>query len=167
VEASAASAGDTVSEGPAQPVARTLPEKLDYLFATVRPPGQYREYTHEEIAERARAAGHSISASYVHALRRKHGKSPQMRALEAIAAAFGVPVAYFFNDRVAAQLEQNLELIAALNRPEVRAVAMAAAELSPESIQTLWALVARVRDLEGLGEWTDDRILDTFWAHGS
>jgi transcriptional regulator with XRE-family HTH domain len=132
---------------PGTPVARSLPEKLDHLFATVRPPGQYREYTHEEIAERARAAGHSISASYVHALRRKHGKSPQMRALEAIAAAFGVPVAYFLNDDVAAQLEQNLELIAALNRPEVRAVAMAVADLSPESIRTLWELVARVRDL--------------------
>jgi transcriptional regulator with XRE-family HTH domain len=141
---------------PGTPDARSLPEKLDHLFATVRPPGQYREYTHEEIAERARAAGHSISASYVHALRRKHGKSPQMRALEAIAAAFGVPVAYFLNDDVAAQLEQNLELIAALNRPEVRAVAMAAADLSPESIRTLWELVARVRDLEGLGEWTGE-----------
>jgi transcriptional regulator with XRE-family HTH domain len=149
--------GGAVNEGrSSQPVRRTLPEKLDHLFATVRPPGQYREYTHEEIAERAKAAGHSISASYVHALRRKEGKSPQLRALEAIAAAFGVPVAYFFNDQVAAQLEQNLELIAALNRPEVRAVAMAAAELSPESVQTLWELVARVRDLEGLGEWTGD-----------
>jgi transcriptional regulator with XRE-family HTH domain len=151
-----ADGGAVNEERPAQPVRRTLPEKLDYLFATVRPPGQYREYTHEEIAERAKAAGHSISASYVHALRRKEGKSPQLRALEAIAAAFGVPVAYFFNDQVAAQLEQNLELIAALNRPEVRAVAMAAAELSPESIQTLWELVTRVRDLEGLGEWTGD-----------
>ncbi|OLT14696.1 hypothetical protein BJF78_17665 [Pseudonocardia sp. CNS-139] len=137
------------------PVARTLPEKLDHLFATVRPPGQYREYTHEEVAERARAAGHSISASYVHALRRKPGKSPQMRALEAIAAAFGVPVAYFFNDEVAAQLERHLELIAALNRPEVRAVAMAAADLSPESVETLRDLVARVRDLEGLGRWEE------------
>ena len=144
----------------ARPVRRTLPEKLDHLFATVRPPGQYREYTHEEIAERARAAGHSISASYVHALRRKDGKSPQMRALEAIAAAFGVPVAYFFNDAVAAQLEHNLELIAALNRPEVRAVAMAAAELSPESVQTLWELVSRVRDLEGLGAWTSEPARD-------
>jgi transcriptional regulator with XRE-family HTH domain len=153
---SAADGGAVNKEAQNQPVRRTLPEKLDYLFATVRPPGQYREYTHEEIAERAKAAGHSISASYVHALRRKHGKSPQLRALEAIAAAFGVPVAYFFNDQVAAQLEQNLELIAALNRPEVRAVAMAAAELSPESIQTLWELVTRVRDLEGLGEWTGD-----------
>jgi transcriptional regulator with XRE-family HTH domain len=149
----AAAAGGTVrNDGPAQPAARSLPEKLDYLFATVRPPGQYREYTHEEIADRAKAAGHTISGSYVHALRRKPGKSPQIRALEAIAAAFGVPVAYFFNDEIAAQLEQNLELIAALNRPEVRAVAMAVAELSPESIQTLLGLVTRVRDLEGLGE---------------
>lgn len=144
------------TDGPVPPARRTLPEKIDYLFATVRPPGQYREYTHEEIAERAKAAGHTISASYVHALRRTPGKSPQVRALEAIAAAFGVSVAYFFNDQVAAQLEQNLELIAALNRPEVRAVAMAAADLSPESIQTLLGLVARVRDLEGLGEWTGD-----------
>ena len=148
--------GAVSTDGPVPPARRTLPEKIDYLFATVRPPGQYREYTHEEIAERAKAAGHTISASYVHALRRTPGKSPQVRALEAIAAAFGVSVAYFFNDQVAAQLEQNLELIAALNRPEVRAVAMAAADLSPESIQTLLGLVARVRDLEGLGEWTGD-----------
>lgn len=145
------------TDGPAHPVRRTLPEKIDYLFATVYPPGQRREYTHEEIAARAKEAGHTVSASHVHALRRTPGKSPKVRTLEAIAAAFGVPVAYFFDDRTAARIEQNLELTAALSRPEVRAVALASADLSPESIRTLMGLVARVRDLEGLGPWTDDR----------
>jgi transcriptional regulator with XRE-family HTH domain len=141
---------------PSQPVRRTLPEKLDHLFASVRPPGQYREYTHQEIADRAAAAGHSISHSYVHALRRNPDKNPQVRALEAIAAAFGVPVAYFFDDEVAAKLEANLGLIAALDRPEVRGLALAAAELSPETLAAIGRMIQQAREWEGLGAWADE-----------
>lgn len=142
------------AEGGGRPVRRTLPEKLEYLFATVRPPGGLgREYTHQEIADRAAEAGEQVSASYVWQLRKDPTKNPTIRSLEALAKAFGIPVAYFFNDETAAAVEANLELIAALRNEHVRGVALAASDLSPESLQAIMQMIDRAREWEGLGTW--------------
>lgn len=137
---------------------RTLPEKLDYLFATVRPPGQNREYTHEEIANLAKTAGESISATYVWSLRTDPTKNPTMRGLAALAAAFNVPAGYFFNDELSRQIEENLGLLAALRRDNVHQVAQAAAGLSDETLQSIMQMITRAREWEGLDAWDKGRI---------
>lgn len=135
------------------PRRRTLPEKIEYLFATVRPPGGLgRSYTVREISQRAEAAGHSISHSHIHQLRRDPGRSPTVRALEALAAGFGVSVAYFFNDETAARIEDDLELLAALRDGLVRDVALHAAGLSEASLGSIMQMIDRAREWEGLGE---------------
>lgn len=140
-----------------RPSRRTLPEKLEYLFTTVRPPGGLgREYTVREIAQRADAAGVKISHSYIHQLRKDPTKSPTMRAIEALAAGFGVSVAYFFNDDVAAKIEQDLELLAALRDDPVRIVALRASGLSEDSLGSIMQMIDRAREWEGLGEWTEE-----------
>jgi transcriptional regulator with XRE-family HTH domain len=129
----------------------TLPEKIEHLFATVKPAaGLGREYTHPEIAERAAAAGHSISPSYVWQLRHNPDKNPTMQSVEALAAAFGVPVTYFFDDPDDA-LRDNLELLAALHDPAVRDLAIRAHGLSAETVAALATFADRAREWEGLG----------------
>ncbi|MGI5126416.1 helix-turn-helix domain-containing protein [Pseudonocardia sp. CA-107938] len=135
------------------PRRRTLPEKIEYLFTTVRPPGGMgRTYTVREIAQRAEAAGHAISHSHIHQLRRDPSRSPTVRALEALAAGFGVSVAYFFNDETAARIEEDLELIAALRDGLVRDVALHAAGLSEASLSSIMQMIDRAREWEGLGD---------------
>lgn len=132
---------------------RSLPEKIEYLFATVRPPGGLgRSYTVREIAQRAEEAGHSISHSHIHQLRRDPGRSPTVRALEALAAGFGVSVAYFFDDETAARIEEDLGLLAALRDDLVRDVALHAAGLSEASLASIMQMISRAREWEGLGE---------------
>lgn len=135
----------------------TLPGKLEYLFATVLPPGGLgREYTNREVAERARAAGESISSSYVWQLRTDATKNPTMRSLEALAAAFEVSVAYFFNDETAARIERDLELLSALRDDPVRGVALRASGLSQDSLDAIMTMIDRAREWEGLGEWSGE-----------
>lgn len=139
------------------PKRQTLPEKLEHLFATVRPPGGLgRSYTVREIAERAKAAGKPISASHVHQMKIDPSKNPSMKALESVAAAFEVPVVYFFNDENAATIERDLELLAALRSEAVRDVAKRVSGLSPPSLQAIMLMIDQAREWDGLGKWEDD-----------
>lgn len=130
-------------------------EKLDHLFRTVHPAGR-REYTYEEVAAgvAAQAAGTTISAQYIWMLR--HGKkdNPTKRHIEALAAFFGVPPAYFFDDGLTERVNAELELLTAMRDASVRSLALRSAELSPESRAALARMIEATRDLErgGKGE---------------
>lgn len=149
---STAPAGSTPTRagGAAHSRSPTVPELVERLFATVKPAGGLgREYTHPEIAERAAAAGYSISPSHVWQLRHNGAKNPTIRALEAIAAAFGMPLAYFFVDD--APLREDLALLAALHDPAVRDLAIRAHGLSAETVAALATFADRAREWEGIG----------------
>lgn len=131
------------------PPRRTLAEKIDHLFATVRPPKG--EYTHEEVANAIRdAGGPTISATYVWQLRKGLRDNPTKKHVEALAGFFGVPPAYFFDDDAAAQIDAELALLTALRDADVRQVALRASGLSTESLHTIAEMIERVRRLEGL-----------------
>ena len=137
--------------GAARSRSPNVPELVERLFATVKPAGGLgREYTHPEIADRAAAAGYSISPSHVWQLRHNEAKNPTIRALEALAAAFGMPLAYFFVD--AAPLREDLALLAALHDPAVRDLAIRAHGLSAETIAALATCADRAREWEGIGD---------------
>jgi transcriptional regulator with XRE-family HTH domain len=129
---------------------RTLAEKLEYLFRTVHPRNR-GEYSLEEVAEAISRRGVStISANYLWLLRKGLRDNPTKKHLEALAEFFGVPVAYFFDDELAARVDAQLELLGALRDADVRRIAMRAAGLSPESLRTIAATIERLRQLEGL-----------------
>lgn len=134
---------------------RSLPEKLDRLFETVKPPNGYgRQYTYQEVAQLAVAnGGPSISASYLHGLRNDPAKNPTRQALQSLSAAFGVSVMYFFDDEIADRLDADLELLVAVRDPDVREMALRAAGLSPTSLGAIAAMIDQAREWEGLGEW--------------
>jgi len=132
-----------------KPVPLTLADKLDHLFATVRP--VKGEYTHEQVATAIEeAGGPTISATYVWQLRKGLRDNPTKHHLEALAGFFGVPAAYFLDDETAARVDEQLELLAAFRDPNVRRLAVAASGLSEQTLRTVIEMVERARELEGL-----------------
>ncbi|MGK5629355.1 helix-turn-helix domain-containing protein [Streptomyces sp. URMC 123] len=129
----------------------TLADKLNHLFQTVIPTGR-GPYNTEEVARAITAAGVPISGSYIWLLRKGQRDNPTLRHLEGLAKFFGVPPAYFFDDRVTADVNAELELLVALRDTRVQHVALRAAGLSPKSLQSIKEVIERVRELEGLPE---------------
>ncbi|WP_414637547.1 helix-turn-helix domain-containing protein [Amycolatopsis sp.] len=140
----------------AEPQTRTLADRLDYLFRTVRESGR-REYSNEEVsAAIARDQNVSISASYLWYLRTGQRDNPTFKHLNALATFFGVPPAYFFDDSAVAQVEAELALLAAMSDAGVRDVALRASGLSAKSLGAINDVIDRVRELEGLARFERD-----------
>lgn len=106
--------------------------------------------SNDEVADAITQAGTSISGSYLWLLRTGRRDNPGKNHLEAIAAFFGVPPAYFFGEETARQIDAELSLIAAMRRAGVRDLALRAADLSAESLQALTVMVEQARRLERL-----------------
>jgi transcriptional regulator with XRE-family HTH domain len=129
---------------------RTLAAKLQHLFATVRPPGR-GEYSNQEVATAIEGSGGpTISATYIWQLRKGLRTNPTLNHLEALASFFGVPVAYFLDADTTRRIDDELDVISALRDAGIRSVALRAAQLSPQGIDALRAMVEHVRRLEGL-----------------
>jgi transcriptional regulator with XRE-family HTH domain len=144
----------TAKSGPA--AGRTLAQRLEYLFRTVRGSGR-REYSNEEVATAiTRDQGVTISASYLWYLRTGQRDNPTLKHLNALARFFGVPAAYFFDDETANQVEAELALLTAMKDARIRDVALRADGLSAESLDTIRDVIARVRQLEGLPPQAED-----------
>ncbi|MFL6120060.1 helix-turn-helix domain-containing protein [Actinophytocola sp.] len=137
---------------------RTLAEKLDHLFRTVRKANQ-REYSNEEVSTAiARDQNVSLSASYLWYLRTGQRDNPTFKHLNALAKFFGVPPAYFFDDATTEQVEAELALLTAMRDAGVRDVALRASGLSARSLDTITDMISRVRELEGLSSYEEQRL---------
>jgi transcriptional regulator with XRE-family HTH domain len=142
------------ADGEAQPT-RTLAERVDYLFRSVRKPNR-REYSNDEVsAAIARDQGVSLSASYLWYLRTGQRDNPTFKHLNALARFFGVPPAYFFDDDTSAQVEAELALLTAVHDAGVRDVALRASGLSAKSLDAITDMINRVRELEGLSPFRE------------
>ena len=129
---------------------RSLADKLEHLFRTVRETAR-REYSNEEVAAAiARDQGVTISASYIWYLRTGQRDNPTLKHLNALAAFFGVPAAYFLDDETSDRVDAELALVTAMKDAGVRDVALRATGLSPKSLGTINDVINRVRELEGL-----------------
>lgn len=130
---------------------RTLAEKLDYLFRVVHPKGR-DEYTYREVAQAINDGDSdtTISASYLWQLRRGEKTNPTIRHIEALAAFFGVPSKYFLDEDAASEINEQLELLAAMRDSEVRAIALRASDLSDAALKMVKDVIENTRKLEGL-----------------
>ncbi|MEU0004303.1 helix-turn-helix domain-containing protein [Streptomyces sp. NPDC006314] len=127
----------------------SLADKLNHLFAHMKPAGQ-APYTVEEVARAISAAGIPISGSYIWLLRKGQRDNPTLRHLEGLAKFFGVPPAYFFDDRVTETVNAELSLLTALRDAKVQRIALRTAGLSEKSLRSITEVIDRVRELEGL-----------------
>ncbi|MYT19764.1 XRE family transcriptional regulator [Streptomyces sp. SID7760] len=133
------------------PAPKSLAEKLEHLFAHTAPAGR-GPYSVEEVARAITAERIPISGSYIWLLRKGQRDNPTLRHLEGLAQFFGVPPAYFFDDRVTDAVDAELRLLAALRDAKVQHVALRTAGLSEKSLKSITEMIERVRELEGLGD---------------
>ncbi|MGW2339519.1 helix-turn-helix domain-containing protein [Streptomyces sp. NPDC001661] len=135
---------------------RTLTEKINHLFDTIRSPGG-QEYSNEHVAaEIGKSGATTISQSYIWQLRKGKKVNPTISHLQALAGFFGVPVAYFVDDGVAGEVEGKLEALKAqqalmseaVGTGDVKLMAMRAGELSPERRRQVMDLLDVVYQLE-------------------
>ncbi|MFF1272201.1 helix-turn-helix domain-containing protein [Streptomyces marokkonensis] len=143
-------------------------DKLNRLFETVRPDPSH-EYSNEQVASAIRAAGVSISQSYIWQLRKGRKTNPTLRHLQALAEYFGVPTAYFVDDSTAARIEEQLSALAAEQArlheasqgSDVKLMAMRAGQLSRQhrkQVMDLLDVVYRLEQAErGLVRDDDDQ----------
>jgi transcriptional regulator with XRE-family HTH domain len=131
--------------GMARPL--SLADKLEKLFQTVQPLG--REYTLEEVALGCQdASGATFSKTYVWSLRRGRQDNPTKRHLEALAAFFGVPVAYFFDEEAAERVETQLALATALRNADIRDVALRMTQLSNLDRRALVRIIDEIGNIK-------------------
>jgi transcriptional regulator with XRE-family HTH domain len=134
---------------------RSLADKLNHLFASTTPrSGQ--EYSNEQAAAAIVATGVTISQSYIWQLRKGKKDNPTFKHLQALAAFFGVPVSYFFDDGVTDRVDQQLEelraeqerLNAIMGSSDAQLMALRAGELSPAGRRQVMDLLDVVHRLE-------------------
>ena len=154
----------TNRDGPSPRV--SLADRLDHLFTSVRHPDG-REYSHREVAEAVStdgaAEGVSISHSYIGMLRKGERDNPTVKHLEGIARFFGVPVAYFFNQDTAAEVDRDLDQLRALKELRVRALALR--QTLPANLAELSSIIDVIKDLstgesEARNTEADQRLTD-------
>ncbi len=94
------------------PVRRgTIAAKLDHLFQEIHPAGRGPFSYHEveqAIREQAGPGGPTVSHGTLQQIRTGAKTNPTVRTLEAVAAFFGVPAAYFLDDTVAERVDVRL-----------------------------------------------------------
>ncbi|MGW4831120.1 XRE family transcriptional regulator [Amycolatopsis japonica] len=131
-----------------EPRATTLTERIDRLFQVVRRPNG-EQHSHEEVARACReSTGESFSAAYLWQLRTGRRDNPTKRHLEALAAFFQVPPAYFFDDEQGRALAEEVELLGALRNSAVRNLALRAVTLSEEGLGTVTDIVEAIKRRE-------------------
>ncbi|MGA9312941.1 MAG: helix-turn-helix domain-containing protein [Pseudonocardiaceae bacterium] len=125
---------------------RTLADKLDTLIKTVQP--LRREYTNDEVARGCTEVGQgTFSKTYVWQLRTGQRDNPTKRHLEALAAFFGVPATYFFDDDTAARVDSQLALATALRDAGIRDAALRISNLDDANRQSILRIVQEITQM--------------------
>lgn len=141
-------ADSTGTAGAKEDEPASLAEKIDRLFTTMHPAGR-GPLSNEEVSDAIRAQGlPSVSGQYLWQLRKGKRDNPRLQHIQSLATYFRVPVAYFFDDDVAEAYEADMELVAAVRDPDVREIAVRAADLTPAGRRAVLALIDSTRQLD-------------------
>ncbi len=123
--------------------------RLEELFRTVFGPNG-RAYSAKAIAARSTERGFRLGESYLSQLRSGKAKSPSFRTVEGIAAAFGVDVHYFLEDRAAQRTRDEIDLMRLQADTNVQLAAFRLAGLSSDSVTVVNELIKVLREQQGL-----------------
>lgn len=137
--------------GGQSPAETSFTRKLNHLVDTMRS-AEGGRWSAREIADEinTRHGDRTISHTYVANLLAGRSTNPTLHTLELLAGLFGVPIAYFLDDAVTKQVDEELRLLVALRQAGVQQVAARMAGLSPGSLASLAQIVEQIRTLEGL-----------------
>lgn len=118
-----------------------LAARIEHLFTLrLRPDGE--SWSLRQVSAAAKDRGVSLSASFLHDLRRGVKDNPTKQQLECLADIFGVRVGYFFDDDdTLAQVNERLRALGALEDERTLEIAMRSRGLSERDYRILNALI--------------------------
>ncbi|NUT49162.1 MAG: helix-turn-helix transcriptional regulator [Saccharothrix sp.] len=120
---------------------------VKHLFDTVYPVDR-GPFSPEEVAARISGGPHgSISANYLRELLAGTSDNPRLKHILGLAEAFGAAPAYFFDDELAARVDEQLETRLAMDRLGVNTVILRTAQQPPPPGVRNKILLALVRAL--------------------
>lgn len=129
----------------------SLANKLEALFRS-----RARPYTNQEVSdgirEQSGASGTTVSASLLQQLRSGAKTNPTVNTVEAIAAFFGVSASHFLSNTREGVLPEEQALLETMRDADVRALALRANGLSPDSLRMVMGVIEQARRLEQLAE---------------
>jgi transcriptional regulator with XRE-family HTH domain len=135
--------------GSASPV-RTLAGKLELLRELKTPQGD-RPASYETMARQiSEVTGVAISGPYLWELATGKSLNPRLHHLEALAKFFRVPVVYLTDDAGFEKLEDELALLAALQRQGVQRIELQGSAEPNASWDTIQSLLGRLHVLDTL-----------------
>jgi transcriptional regulator with XRE-family HTH domain len=134
----------------AAPGSRTLADRLNRLFEVMRRPTESPLSNAAAAEAITKQTGVSISAAYLWQLRNGMKDNPTIAHLRAIAEYFGLPASYLIDDDPDPNVDAQLTLLQALRDNGVRDLAMRAAGLTPQALDSVAAMIDHVRQLEQL-----------------
>jgi transcriptional regulator with XRE-family HTH domain len=124
---------------------QTLADKINWLIDRAHPAGRGPYSNAEVSALIEKVTGEQFSHTTIWKLRNGQATNPQMRLIEALSRAFGVPPAFFFsdyNDKQAGLLREQVELLALVRDTGVTSAQLRALlELSPGARQAVADLI--------------------------
>ncbi|MGC1208821.1 MAG: helix-turn-helix domain-containing protein [Ornithinimicrobium sp.] len=126
-----------------------LATQLNHLFATIPQPDG-TEYTNKAAAEALTADGVHVSAQHLWHLRTGRADNPSFKLLAGVARLFGVPIAYFSDPEVEAQVQSELATLAALREAGVKSLLNRAHGVSPQNMKHIEGILDQIRRVEGL-----------------
>uniref|UniRef100_UPI003F495426 helix-turn-helix domain-containing protein n=1 Tax=Amycolatopsis sp. CA-151526 TaxID=3239921 RepID=UPI003F495426 len=122
--------------------------KLSHLIATIHPPDRDR-YSYRELAAGIKeSTGMSVSAMHLNQLANGKKANPSLQLVQALATFFGVPLTYFADDQVTAEIDAQLAQLARWRDTEARELAERIMTLNPRDRGTVGALVDSLEQYE-------------------
>jgi len=128
-----------------------LADKLNHLFATVpRAGGTSQLHTNDSAAEALEEYGIRVSGTHLSHLRAARRDNPSAKLIAGLAQLFGVPIAYFFDEDLERDVNQQLATLVAMRDTRVKSLMMRAHGVSPASMGQIEGILDQIRRLEGL-----------------
>jgi transcriptional regulator with XRE-family HTH domain len=138
---------------------------LKTLFELVHPPGR-GPFSPEEVATAIATTGRygRISPTYIRELLSGASDNPRLKHILGLASHFGAEPAYFFDDDLAARVNEQLQAYQVMDQLGVNTVIMRAAEMTPTPAVRNKILLALARALHP-GGVTEDAIREALHEH--
>lgn len=129
-----------------------LADRIDLLFRTGHAAGEPEPGYGDVAAAIAADGGPSVGGAYLYMLRTGRRTNPRVELLAGLARYFHVPVSYFVDDETAADLGEQLRLLAALRDNDVQQLALRTQGLSAGSREAVARMIEQLRHAEGLAD---------------
>jgi transcriptional regulator with XRE-family HTH domain len=127
----------------ARPRARTLAEKLELALEAGPPNTPAGTFTGKDLVKAVRQRGGELSESHFSELRRGIKTNPTIQVLQSIAEVLEFRVGFFVDEKVAEEVEAELDLRIAMRDAQVQDIAHRAAGLDPTRLAALNRILAQ------------------------